>query len=44
MVLLEAMYFGLPVLTSLNGGSDLLVQDGVNGFVQRGFDARPMPV
>lgn len=40
MVLLEAMYFGLPVLTSLNGGSDLLVQDGVNGFVQRGFDAK----
>ena len=29
MVLLEAMYFGLPVLTSLNGG-----------FVQRGFDAK----
>ena len=33
MVLLEAMYFGLPVLTSRNGGSDLLVQSGRNGFV-----------
>lgn len=39
MVLLEAMYFGLPVLTSHNGGSDLLVQDGENGFVLRQFDA-----
>lgn len=33
MVLLEAMYFGLPVLTSHNGGSDLLVKNGENGFV-----------
>ena len=39
MVLLEAMYFGLPVLTSHNGGSDLLVQDGVNGFVVPEFTA-----
>ena len=39
MVLLEAMYFGLPVLTSHNGGSDLLVQNGANGFVVPEFRA-----
>lgn len=39
MVLLEAMYFGLPVLTSLNGGSSVLIEDGVNGLVQRAFSA-----
>ena len=39
MVLLEAMYFGLPALTSLNGGSDVLMQDGATGLVQQGFSA-----
>lgn len=39
MVLLEAMYFGLPALTSLNGGSDVLIEDGVTGFVQKDFSA-----
>lgn len=39
MVLLEAMYFGLPALTSLNGGSSVLIRDGVNGLVQQGFSA-----
>ncbi len=38
MVLLEAMYFGLPVLTSLNGGSDLLVKNGENGFIAQDFN------
>lgn len=33
MVLLEAMYFGLPVLTTLNGGSSTIIKDGQNGFV-----------
>ncbi len=39
MVLLEAMYFGLPALTSLNGGSDVLMEDGATGLVQTGFSA-----
>ncbi|MBQ8647858.1 MAG: glycosyltransferase family 4 protein [Oscillospiraceae bacterium] len=39
MVILEAMYFGQPVLTSLNGGSDLLVEHGRTGYVCEGFDA-----
>lgn len=33
MVILEAMYFGVPVLTTLNGGSDILIQDGITGFI-----------
>lgn len=39
MVLLEAMYFSMPVLTTVNGGSDMLIKDGVNGFVFRDFNA-----
>lgn len=38
MVLLEAMYFGLPVISSYNGGSSTLIKDGVNGLVQRDFE------
>ena len=34
MVLLEAMYFGLPVFTTYNGGSSVLI-DGNNGVVIR---------
>ena len=33
MVLLEAMYFGLPVISTLNGGSSMLIQDGLNGYI-----------
>lgn len=33
MVLLEAMYFGLPVLTTLNGGSSTLIKNEENGFI-----------
>lgn len=40
MVLLEAMYYGLPVLTSHNGGSDLLVKNEENGFVVQEFKAK----
>lgn len=32
MVLLEAMYYGLAVLTTDNGGSTMMIQDGVNGY------------
>lgn len=38
MVLLEAMYFGLPVLSTVNGGASMLIQDGINGFVLKEFD------
>ncbi len=39
MVLLEAMYFGAPVVTSLNGGSSTLITDGSLGQVFAEFDA-----
>ena len=34
MVMLEAMYFGLPVITTFNGGSSTLI-DGENGLILR---------
>lgn len=33
MVLMEAMYFGVPVITSNNGGADMLFHDGENGIL-----------
>ncbi len=33
MVLMEAIYFDLPVITSKNGGADMLFNDGVNAVV-----------
>ncbi|WP_242439771.1 glycosyltransferase family 4 protein [Ligilactobacillus salivarius] len=33
MVLLEAMYFGKPVIASLSAGSDTLIEDGYNGYI-----------
>ncbi len=33
MVLLEAMYFGIPTITTLNGGSSMLIKNGYNGFI-----------
>lgn len=38
MVLLEAMYFGVPVISSLNGGSSTLIRNGHNGFIMDKFD------
>ena len=38
MVLLEAMYFDLPVISSDNGGSDMLIKDGVNGIIVSDFE------
>lgn len=35
MVLLEAMYYGMPVITSENGGSEMLIKDGKDGFIIR---------
>lgn len=33
MVLLESMYFKLPIITTLNGGSSTLISDGYNGLI-----------
>ncbi|MGG7141930.1 glycosyltransferase family 4 protein [Clostridium nigeriense] len=33
MVLLEAMYYGIPVITTENGGSSTLINDKKNGFI-----------
>lgn len=33
MVLMEAMYFGVPIISSINGGSTTLIESGENGFV-----------
>lgn len=40
MVLLEAMYFGLPTITSLNGGSQMMVKNGLNGILLDSFDPK----
>lgn len=40
MVLLESMYFGTPVLSSLNGGADILIKNNENGFVLPNFDEK----
>ena len=37
MVLLEAMYFGLPVVSSMNGGASVLIQEGKNGYILKEF-------
>lgn len=38
MVLLEAMYFGIPVITTYNGGSSTIMENGQNGFICNTFD------
>jgi glycosyltransferase involved in cell wall biosynthesis len=38
MVLLEAMYFGCVPVSTHNGGADMLINDGKNGFVLRSLD------
>ena len=40
MVLLEAMYFDLPVVSSFNGGADMLITDGVDGFTIKEYDTK----
>lgn len=37
MVILEAMFFNLPIVSSDNGGSDTLITDGVDGVIVDGF-------
>ena len=40
MVLLEAMFFDLPVISSKNGGSDMLITNGEDGVVLNEFDIK----
>lgn len=40
MVLLESMYFGMPTITSVNGGSNMMMVNGENGFVLETFEAK----
>ena len=40
MVLLEAMYFDLPVVSSCNGGADMLIQDKKSGFLVPKLDEK----
>ena len=40
MVLLEAMYFGLPVISTINGGSDMMIRNDENGFMINDYDAK----
>ena len=38
MVLLEAMYFGIPVISSNNAGANTLIENGANGFIIDNFE------
>ena len=38
MVMLEAMYFGAPVITTYNGGSGMLIDNNENGIIIDNFD------
>lgn len=40
MVLLEAMYFGVPAVSTANGGSSTLIRDGANGIIVDSLDPR----
>ena len=33
MVLLEAMYFGTPTITTYNGGSSTIIKNNINGYI-----------
>ena len=37
MVLLEAMFFGRPIVTSQSGGSNEIIRDGENGIIAKDF-------
>ena len=39
MVILEAMYFGVPVVSFLTAGSEILVHKGKNGYIVNDFVA-----
>lgn len=40
MVYLEAMYFGIPILTTECGGSSLLIRNGRTGYIQKNGDIK----
>ena len=40
MVLLEAMRFGVPIVTSWNGGSSTLIESGENGVILDSFNVK----
>ncbi len=40
MVLLEAMYFGISTITTVNGGSNVMIEDGKNGYIMTDFDMK----
>ena len=40
MVLLEALYFDLPVISTHNGGADMLLRHNENSFVMEDMDLR----
>lgn len=40
MVMLEAMYLGVPVVTSINGGSVTLIKDYVTGIKIKDYDTK----
>ena len=40
LVLLEAMYFGLPVVSSANGGASVLIKNGKNGYMMPDFEIK----
>lgn len=40
MVLLEAMYFGVPVVSSSNGGANTLIKNGYDGVIIEEFDSK----
>ena len=40
MVILEAMYYKMPVVTTMNGGSCMLIEDGVCGYIVDKFDVK----
>lgn len=37
MVLLEAMYFGLPIVSSVSAGAQIIIKDGKTGFIISDF-------
>lgn len=40
MVIMEAMYFGLPVVSSLTAGSETLIKNGVDGIIIPKFEEK----
>lgn len=40
MVIMEAMYFGVPVISSLTAGSETLIESGKDGYIIPDFDER----